>query len=209
MKKLLIPFTAFSATFAVIVQFILMVQNNSLPTSEAIVRFFSYFTILSNSLVAIYFCSHSFRLFRQKNPPSFHLGTLTAITIYILLVGLGYQLLLRHLSHLNGMASFVNELLHSLNPLLVLLFWVLNRKTAKLHFQQAWKWSIFPAFYLIFVLTRGKFTGFFPYPFLNAEKFGWTQIFVNCAGLTLVFFLLAFLLVGLSRKSFSSNKSAK
>ncbi len=46
---------AFLGWFAVLVQFVLMIQNRQAGVGETIVRFFSFFTILTNSLVAAYF----------------------------------------------------------------------------------------------------------------------------------------------------------
>ncbi len=59
---------------ALIVQFILMMQNRVVGEFETIVRFFSYFTILSNLLVALSFTAEVFqilpffRISKQKQP---------------------------------------------------------------------------------------------------------------------------------------------
>ena len=41
--------------FAVLAQFYLIIENRVAPVTETIIRFFSFFTILTNILVAVYF----------------------------------------------------------------------------------------------------------------------------------------------------------
>jgi hypothetical protein len=95
MKKRIALIFALITWFAVIVQFYLMMDNRVTPGPETIIRFFSFFTILTNSLVAVYFTVQ----IQAKNQKGFwhQPGTLTAITVYILVVGLVYQLVLRQL----------------------------------------------------------------------------------------------------------------
>lgn len=68
-------------------------QNASVV--ETIIRFFSFFTILTNLLVALCFTflltksSSALRSFFYRK------STLTAVTVYILIVGLVYNLILR------------------------------------------------------------------------------------------------------------------
>ncbi len=72
-----------------------MFQNRQTDIPEMIIRFFSYFTILTNILVALYFTASAFR---SKVIPFRWLlskGTLTATTAFILIVGLVYQIALR------------------------------------------------------------------------------------------------------------------
>src|SRR5688572_28330922 len=85
------------AWFAIVTQYYLMVENRQASIVETTIRFFSFFTILTNSLVAIYFT-----LILFKTRPSYldilnRPGTLTAITVYITIVGLVYQIILRPL----------------------------------------------------------------------------------------------------------------
>jgi hypothetical protein len=55
MKNKLTLFFATIAWFAVLAQYYLMIENRVASFSETTIRFFSFFTILSNTLVAIYF----------------------------------------------------------------------------------------------------------------------------------------------------------
>ncbi|HXL57753.1 MAG TPA: Pr6Pr family membrane protein [Chitinophagaceae bacterium] len=76
---------------AVVSQFYLIIVNRVASVPETILRFFSFFTILINTLVALCF---TFLLLRPasnwgrffSNPK-----TLTAITVYISMVGIVYN----------------------------------------------------------------------------------------------------------------------
>jgi hypothetical protein len=51
---------------AVVMQYFIMLGNNSLSWLDGSIRFFSYFTILTNTLLAIYFSSQIFGELHQK-----------------------------------------------------------------------------------------------------------------------------------------------
>jgi hypothetical protein len=124
-KKLSIIFSVL-VWVAVVAQFILMLQNRATDVPETVIRFFSYFTILTNILVAFYFTAVIFDIsFTHKS------GLLTAVTTYIFMVGIIYQILLRHLQQFTGLQLVVDELMHSVIPLLVIIYWYLyERKSA-------------------------------------------------------------------------------
>jgi hypothetical protein len=122
MQKVSAIFLAVTVWSAVIAQFFLMMQNRSAPVPETIIRFFSFFTILTNILVALFFSGHSVGIKSTRKP-----GTLTAVAVYIFIVGIVYQVLLRHLWQPRGSQLVVDELLHSVIPLLTLLFWLLRK----------------------------------------------------------------------------------
>src|SRR6516164_4465403 len=83
-------------------QFYLILANRTASIPETIARFFSYFTILTNILVAV-----SFTLLFQRprsRPWAFFLrpGTLTAFAVYISIVSIVYNLVLRRLWNPQG-----------------------------------------------------------------------------------------------------------
>ena len=82
--------------FALIAQFYLIIVNRTASIPETIIRYFSFFTILTNLLVAV--CFTSFLNKKQKSSAFFSkITTLTAITVYILIVGIVYNVILRFL----------------------------------------------------------------------------------------------------------------
>ncbi|AQX84232.1 Pr6Pr family membrane protein [Elizabethkingia bruuniana] len=197
MKRNLAFIFAALGWFAVIAQYYLMLENRTTSVSEATIRFFSFFTILTNILVAIYFSTICFS--RNKSVSLINAaGMLTFLTIYITVVGLVYQVALRHLWHPQGMQKLVDELLHSVIPILVILFWYLYEAKNNLKFSQTIKWLSYPLIYFIYILLRGNQSGFYPYPFVDVSVLGFATVIQNALFL-LLFFLglsLAFILIG-------------
>ncbi len=191
MKNKLSILIAAIAWFAVLAQYFLMIENRVNPILETTIRFFSFFTILTNLLVAIYF---TLSLLKKENSYLSIInksGTLTAVTVYITIVGLVYQILLRHIWEPKGMQMVVDEMLHSAIPILVIIFWYLYEEKKSRDYKQILKWLIYPLIFLIFILIRGEFSNFYPYPFVNATNLGLKQVLINSAGLIALFFFIS------------------
>ncbi|WP_229216724.1 Pr6Pr family membrane protein [Dyadobacter sp. 3J3] len=176
-----------------------MIENRVTPIFETTIRFFSFFTILTNLLVAIYF-SLSLIKTRQGymsiiNKP----GTLTAVTVYITIVGLVYQVILRHTWEPQGAQKIVDELLHSVIPVLVIIFWYLFEEKKSVTYQQIPKWLIYPLIYLIYILIRGRFSNFYPYPFVDAGRLGLSKVLANSAGLIVLFICISALYIKIGK----------
>lgn len=198
MKKNLSLIFACIVWFAVIMQFYLMMENRVSDTTETIIRFFSFFTILTNTLVAVYF---SFQALESGNNPKINqAGNLTAITVYILVVGLVYQLILRQIWEPTGMQKLVDESLHSINPILVLIYWFVYEKKERLSWSMIPKLLIYPLVYLVYVLIRGAYSGFYPYPFVNVTELGYPQVSLNAFFVLLLFLGLSVVFVAIGRK---------
>src|SRR5688572_740301 len=97
MEKSLAAIFAALGWFAVLMQYYLIIENRVEPVGETTIRFFSFFTILTNALAAIYLT----RKAAKRTTLGAHFfdkpGVLTAITVYITIVGLVYQTVLRYI----------------------------------------------------------------------------------------------------------------
>lgn len=186
--------------FAVIMQFILSIQNTEVSLPETIIRFFSYFTILTNLLVALFF---TFRVFGLSIKP-FTLfnkkGALTSLTTFILIVGLVYQVALRGIWEPIGMQLVVDELLHTIIPLYVLVYWLFFSGKEKISFRNVVIWLLYPVVYLLFILVRGHFSNFYPYPFLNINDIGIEKTLLNIMLIIVLMLFILSILVGLKNK---------
>jgi len=156
-----------------------MINNRQADIPETIVRFFSFFTILTNILVACFFTTTVFRLRGLTFKIFSDKGAITAITAFILIVGLVYQVVLRGIWQPTGMQYVVDELLHTVIPLYMLGYWWSNMEPSDIEFRSILRWVIYPVLYLIFVLVRGLYSGFYPYPFLNVSEIGWLMSLQN------------------------------
>ncbi|MEO6130242.1 MAG: Pr6Pr family membrane protein [Saprospiraceae bacterium] len=197
--------------FAIITQFVLMMNQRVTSVAETSIRFFSFFTILTNCIVALYFTYVSLKerpgFFRWFDKP----GTLTAITVYITIVGLVYQVVLRKIWEPTGMQMIVDELLHTVIPVLVILFWYIYENKSDIKWTQLPGWLLYPFLYLIFVLFRGQLSGFYPYFFIDLNELGWSKVLINAIMLILVFLLVSsvFIYLGKVIGRFSNSNDVK
>lgn len=199
MKKVLNVLIALTGWFAVIAQFFLMLENRSTSVPEMVLRFFSFFTILTNTLVAIYFTWQSLAAGKSSDSWFSRPGSLTAVTVYILVVGLVYQVALRHVWHPTGLQKVVDELLHSVIPLLVVVYWACYEQRQAIPWKKIPGYLLYPALYLVYILLRGQLSGFYPYPFIHVTELGWPGVLVNSAVLLGVFVLLFVLFIAIGR----------
>ena len=193
--KIYLAIIALLGWYALISQFYINIQSKVANTSEIVIRYLSYFTILTNLLVAI--CCTIIVLNPSSKWGNFFSSqkTLTAITVYILVVGLIYNIILRFIWNPQGLQKIVDELLHSVVPVLFLLLWIFSVKKKTLKWKAFLPWLIYPLTFLVFILIRGAFSGFYPYPFMDVTKLGYQKVFINSLGVTIIFIILSALFI--------------
>ena len=182
------------AWFAIILQLYL--------TKGSFFNFISYFTILSNILVAISLTSS---LFFPKTIFGKYFSSVkvqSAIALYIFIVGLVYNLVLRGIWSPTGWQLVVDNLLHVAVPVLYVVYWLIYIPKGALNWVDGLMWAYSPLAYLIYSLIRGHFVGWYPYPFLDVNKIGYQKVLINSG-----FMVIAFFVVGLFMIAF--NKLAK
>jgi hypothetical protein len=169
-------------------------------TSEAsllggLVSFFSFFTILTNTLVAVVLTyalsargSRAREFFLQPWVSS-------GIAVSIAVVGLAYNLLLRHLWQPQGWQFLADELM----PVLFLLYWWLCVPKGALRLKHIGLWVIYPLVYFAYALMRGHSLGLYQYPFIDVSRLGYPQVFINAGGILMGFVLVSLVVVGLDR----------
>lgn len=190
--------------FALIAQLYLTMQSNIVPVDESVIRYFSYFTVLTNILVALCFTS---LLLKRKDSGFFTKPTtLTATAVYITVVALIYNLILRFTWEPKGLQLVVDELLHLIIPILFVLYWFLFVPKDSLKWNDTFSWLIYPFIYLMFILYRGSASGFYPYPFVDVAKYGYATVFVNCFYVLVVFLVLSFLSVWIGGRFKKENR---
>ncbi|MEJ7626924.1 MAG: Pr6Pr family membrane protein [Ferruginibacter sp.] len=178
-------------------QLYLIIENRQASIPETIIRYFSFFTILSNILVA---ASATYLLLKNNTVnPLFDVKNITAITVYITVVGLVYNIILRQLWHPQGLQKWVDESLHTIIPVLFIAFWFIYVPKSVLQWKHIFKWLLFPFLYLIIILIRGNFSDYYPYPFINVTGIGYQATFINCMGMIIVFILFSLLFVAIGK----------
>jgi hypothetical protein len=183
----------------VVLQFYLILLNRTTSVAETIVRFFSFFTILTNILVALCCTWILLKPDSARGQYFSRPATLTAITVYIVIVSLVYNLVLRSYWDPQGLQMWVDESLHSVIPSLFLLFWLIFVPKGKLQWKGVFPWLIYPLVYIVFILVRGALSGFYPYPFIDVGKIAYHEALINTGGLLIGFLVLSLLLVGVGK----------
>lgn len=186
--------------FAVLMQLYLIIENRVLSIPCTIVQYFSYFTILTNIIVAL---CYTFQLFqtRQKHTTLWAAPhTQAAIAVYILVVGIVYNLVLRFLWAPEGLQKITDELLHTVSPVWFLVYWIFFVPKAGLKWRYAVDWLIYPLIYLTYVLIRGAMTDIYPYPFLDAYNHGYPKVIMSSVAIMLLFLFLSLLLIAVAKK---------
>jgi len=122
-----------------------------------------------------------------------------AVTIAIVGVGLIYHALLAHLVTLSGIDLWADHGTHTFVPLLTGLWWVFLAPRPALRWGDIPMWIAWPIVYCVYILIRARFSGFYPYPFLNVPVIGWAGLIGAVAGLVLGFVAIGLSLTGLSR----------
>ncbi|WP_026967494.1 Pr6Pr family membrane protein [Algoriphagus terrigena] len=207
MNKLTLALIFILECFALPIQYFLLLDGTELSIVEATVRFFSYFTILTNSLVAI--CCGFLLLPSAIKPNQFFSKntTLTAITVYILIVGLVFNIILRPTVNLMGLHLLVSEIFHTLVPLLFLFFWIRFVPKHALPWNSLPKWMIYPLVYVLYTLIHGIYSGFYPYPFIDAGKLGFSTAMTNGLVVLLAFVILSALLIAVGKLKIKEKAS--
>jgi len=149
-------------------------------------NFFSFFTVQVNILVFITFVLSALVLAGGKQRR--WLDVLRSITtVYILVVGIGFAILLSGLENVALTAvPWDNTVLHYIIPVAVLIDFIIDRPKKKISFKTGLLWIAFPILYVLYSLIRGALVGWYPYPFLNPELKGFGAVAVTVAGLVVL-----------------------
>lgn len=194
------------ATFAVVgwtalaLQYLLMVAPvQGWSVLERTINYFSFFTILTNILVALAFTGPLLGEGSRLGRWSASEGVRAAVAMYIVVVGVVYHFLLHPYWNPTGWSLLVNVVLHYVMPVAFVLDWLWFTPKGRLRWIDPAKWLAFPLIYGGWTLIHGLATHWWPYGFVNVDQLGLGRV-VMIFGALLVFFLLVGLaLVGLDR----------
>jgi hypothetical protein len=164
-----------------------------------LINFFSFFTVLTNTLAVVVL---SYALVNRPSAARrFFLAPAVSsgIAVSIVVVGLAYNLLLRHLWQPEGFQFIADELLHDVMPVLFAVYWWRYVPKGQLRFTHIGLWVIYPLVYFGYALLRGDLLGQYQYPFIDVSTLGYPQVFVNAGGILAGFVLIAAMVVGVDK----------
>jgi hypothetical protein len=161
-----------------------LVKN--LPVAGHLIDYFSFFSIEINLLVALVltiFCA------RPQAEQFLTTPTVTsALVVYIIIVGVVYAVLLRHLWHPHGLQLLADIALHDAVPLLYPIYWLVFLPKGSLRWSDPALWLVFPVLYFLYSMLRGAAFGIYLYPFFDAAQLGFERVTMNGTVLLASFF---------------------
>lgn len=193
---------ALLAWIGLALQLYLVVQNamaNNISLATELLRYFSYFTILTNLLVAVCLTSLLVKPASRWGRFFARPAVQTAITLYIGVVGMVYIVALRHVWNPTGFQLVADRMLHYMVPVLFVFYWAFFVSKDSLQWQHPLWWLIYPAIYLVYVLIRGALMNVYPYHFIDKTQLSWPEMMLSIGILMAVFAGLGFLMVGINR----------
>ena len=187
--------TAGVATFAVLLQLVLVIRGGLVldetdppgPT-ERVVRFFGYFTVLSNILVA--YVAWSLAVGRAPDRRWWRVLRLDSV-VAIAVTGVVHWFLLRPILQLEGADRLADTLLHVVVPVLAVTGWVLFGPRHRVRRSDVLPALAFPLLWLAYTLVRGWASGFYPYPFIDVDELGGARVALNALVIAVLFVVLA------------------
>jgi hypothetical protein len=191
------------ATFAIIWQLVLVWQGGrvldetELPSlATRLVRFVSYFTILSNVLVV----ATSVVLVRTPDRDGAWWRVVrTATVVGITITGLVHWFLLRPILDLHGSDAVVDKLLHVVVPLLAVAAWAVVGPRGRVGPRDVGLSLLWPVAWTAYTIVRGVVVDWYPYPFLDLDELGWGRVVANVVGIAVLFVLVGFVVIGADR----------
>ncbi|MDB5195331.1 MAG: putative rane protein [Parcubacteria group bacterium] len=135
--------------------------------------FASYFTILSNILVAVVLCAEARAdLMGHELSPRFERLRGLA-TFCIIATGVTYTLFLRgpgHQGTLQDSIPWINSVFHYVMPIVMAIDWVAFPTKKPVRWWAVLVWIAVTAFYLLYVELLGVFTHSYPYFFVDPTR---------------------------------------
>jgi len=173
--------------------------NNAPGLEGALGRLFdwmSYFTNLSNVLVAIVLTMLARNLYRT----GLLWGTLRMDSLLMISVtGLIFAIVLAPDSSPEGLYIVTNALSHYIIPALTVVMFLILGPRRQISFATIFTALIIPIVWAVVILIRGAFIDAYPYGFLNAAALGLGTAIVNICGVAVLGIIIGVIFWALDR----------
>ncbi|MEI6485878.1 MAG: Pr6Pr family membrane protein [Sphingomonadales bacterium] len=190
--------TAMLAGSALFWQFALNVSEHGTAPLDEFARLYGFFTIWANSAVAL-IAGYAGLIGRSRGLAQPAL--LTASMVWIVVVGLVYNLLLAGLNHPpTPLRALIDHVFHVVTPLVWPLWWLVLRPVGQLAWRHFWAVLPVPLAYCAVALWQGQASGHYAYFFIDVGKYGWGQVVINIAGLAMLYVVLMLAAIAWDRR---------
>ncbi|HET8988836.1 MAG TPA: Pr6Pr family membrane protein [Humibacillus sp.] len=182
------------AAFALAFQLYLVASGDNILDSTAAAsrleqtrRYFSYFTIQSNFLVAV---SMVFIIRDRLESQLFRVVRLASL-VGITVTGIVAAIALPPSPNYTTASLVCDRLLHIVVPALTFIGWIAFGPRGVVRREDLLPSLIWPVAWLVATLALGPVVGWYAYPFLNVDQIGYGRTLVNCAVIAVLFLALA------------------
>lgn len=183
------------AVVALILQLAVIVSGQNVLTTvvapvsdlERVRRFFSYFTIQSNVLVAVAMLYIARRRTGTQIFRVIRLASLVGITV----TGIIAAVALPPSPSYSTLNLLCDRLLHIAVPALTFIGWLAFGPRGKVRRDDLLPSLIWPVLWLVATLALGPLVNWYPYPFINVTQIGYASTLLNCAVIAILFLTLA------------------
>lgn len=164
---------------------------DSLPADRSVLQALwalsGYFSVLANLLTVIAMAAAA--LCRWPGGPRTNGPVFTAVTTYMVVLGIVYHFALSGQSSLDTLHWLAEFGLHYLVPSLTLSFWLRHVPKKGLKLKHTLLSLVLPLGYGVMMLTRGALEGWYPYTFVDVTHLGFVHVAANLALLGIAFFV--------------------
>lgn len=136
-------------------------------------RYFAFFTILSNLFGAAVFLALALRRGRTRTRT---FDFLRGAAVVYLMVTLVVVLVLLSGAELQVAVPWVDLLVHRVFPIIVLIDWLIDPPSNDMRVRDVLWWLAFPIVWLVVTLVRGAADNWYPYPFLDPANGGYRSV---------------------------------
>lgn len=186
-------------------------EGSFVATCDRVVNFFSFFTVLSNVVVALTTGLLAIDLDRRST--LFRVLRLDGL-IAIAVTGVVFHLTLAQLQELTGWSAVADALLHTASPIMAVLGWLLVGPRGQVNRRVVLLTVIAPVLWIVYALVRGALVqdragrDYYPYPFMDVQEHGYPLVIVNVSIVAVLFLLLAFGALALDRRLSRARRRA-
>ena len=192
------------AVFALVFQLYLVATGDNILDSSAVTtarpeqvrRYFSYFTIQANLLVAV----SMYLVVRDRIDSQLFRVVRLASLVGITVTGIVAAVALPPSPSYTTGSLVCDRLLHIVVPVLTFVGWVAFGPRGRVTRDDLLPSLIWPVLWLAATLALGPLVDWYPYPFLNVGSIGLGRTLLNCAVIAVLFLALAALALWADRR---------
>ena len=191
------------AVAALVLQLALILGGDNILDSTAAAsrleqtrRYFSYFTIQSNFLVAV----SMWLIVRDRTESQLFRVVRLASLVGITVTGIVAAVALPPSPNYTTGSLVCDRLLHVVVPALAFIGWVAFGPRAKVTREDLLPSLVWPVLWLAATLALGPFVDWYPYPFIDVDRIGLGRTLVNCAAIAVLFLALGALALWADRR---------